>query len=72
MSKQYVRAVTTSRKKNYKVSIEEYKSANDMAQDCANRVRKEGGWYEPECGRWVGVKSYDEALEFLGSGEPPA
>ena len=71
MSKRYIRKVNTKTHQNYKVNIEEYNSANELAGDIAGKTIKNGGWHEPECRDWSGVRSYDEALNLLRNGYEP-
>lgn len=71
-SKMYERTVTGKKHKKYKINIEAYGSANEVAEDCKRRKRKSGGWEEPDCGDWAGVENYDEALGLLRNGYQPA
>lgn len=60
--------------KNYKVMIESYNSANEVARDCETRTMTDSSFYNvKKCidWDWRGVKSYDEALEFLRNGYQP-
>lgn len=71
MSKRYTKYALKSNNRKYKVNIEEYNSASEVAHDCETRPMKKGGWHEPEYGEWSGVNSHDEAMELLKNGYEP-
>lgn len=71
MSKLYSRTISIKGHKNYKISFEEYDSANDVARDCERRTRKGGGFHAPDYGEWEGVHNHEEAMELLKNGYEP-
>lgn len=63
--------ISTQKHTNYEIIMEEYNSAMDVAKDCDNRpmtssrfssMRERDDWH------WIGVKSYDDALNLLRNG----
>lgn len=62
----------------YKITVETYNSASDVVADCRKRTITDSRFHKMDDGRlggqgedWCGVKSYDEALEYLENGYQP-
>lgn len=63
--------INTSKHKNFRIMIEDYASAYDVAEDCNTRPRTSTRFDDmrkKSIGQWEGVKSYDHALELLKNG----
>lgn len=61
-------------KKNYKVMVESYNSAMEVAEDCKTRKITDSSFDDKAketFSSWEGVKSYEEALDFLANGYQP-
>ena len=66
--------VNTKHHKNYKVTIEQYNSAMEVANLCDKRPMTSSSFDDMRNTRireWHGVKSYDEAIQFLHDGYQP-
>lgn len=66
--------ITTSSHKNYKVLVENYNSAREVADDCKRRPITDIRYHDYDKERlekWHGVKTYDEALNLLSNGYQP-
>ena len=62
----------------YKIMCEQYNSAAEVVADCRTRKITDNSFHDMNDGRlgeqdkeWCGVKSYDEALEYLEKGYQP-
>ena len=62
----------------YKIMCEQYNSAAEVVADCRTRKITDNSFHDMNNGRlgghdkkWCGVKSYDEALEYLEKGYQP-
>lgn len=71
MSTMFEKVVNTSRRKNYKFTVEQFNSAMEVAKTCKEREITNSRFenkQDERFGRWEGVKTYDEALEYLRNG----
>lgn len=71
MSKFIQKTINTSEHKNYKVNIEYYDSAMEVAKDCDTRPITNSSFddkRQKHFSDWDGVESYEQALDFLKNG----
>ena len=74
MSTLYQRVVSTKNHKNYKVNIERYESAMEIVEHCKTRPITSSYFNDKSketFDSWEGVKTYDEALDYLKNGYQP-
>lgn len=73
MSKIYDKILKCRR--NYKIHVEEFNSAMEVAETCKNRSRTSTSFHDTPNERmrtsWHGVENYDEALDLLRNGYEP-
>lgn len=63
--------ISTKNHTNVQIIQEEYRSVIDVEEDCRNREKTNSGFQDVKRSDgwgWNGVKSYDEALDFLRNG----
>lgn len=74
MSTLYNKTISTKEHKNYKVNVERYESAQEVVRHCKEREITDSCFSNVEdksFGRWEGVSSYSEALDYLNNGYQP-
>ena len=74
MSTIFQKTITTARHKNYKINIERFDSAMEVAESCKTRTITSSSFDNMQTykiHKWHGVKSYDQALELLHDGYEP-
>lgn len=68
------KTTNTSKHKNYKVMIERYNSAMEVAEDCRHRELTSSSFNDKSketFDSWEGVETYEEALNLLSNGYQP-
>ena len=68
------RKINTKNHKNYKVMIEAYDSAREVAMDCKERKNTDSRFHDytkEDLSDWHGVRTYSEALDLLTNGYQP-
>lgn len=66
--------ITCRGKKNFKVMLERYNSAMEMVADLRKRKITDMSFYDKskeEFGKWEGVKTYEECLQYMQNGYQP-
>ena len=73
-SKIIEKTISTKYHKNYKVVVETYNSAREVADDCRSRKLTDSRFHDYttyDLDDWHGVKTYEEALDLLANGYQP-
>ncbi|HCJ37869.1 MAG TPA: hypothetical protein DHV37_06030 [Erysipelotrichaceae bacterium] len=74
MSTLYNKIISTSSHKKYKVNVERYESALEVVKHCKERPITDDYFDDKSkktFGEWEGVKTYEEALDYLKNGYQP-